>query len=327
MTRFNDEYILGTAAGLYQSASLAIDSETAVTGGAVFDGTKLTFAQAPPTSVAVDETTNTVNDYLFIAGGGELRKLSPAWAVTEWGIAPPDVSSMTAVAVAEGDANRRVIDACDALTVGDDTWTWERKNGPGADASLTATTTHFVEGIKSLRIATVLKNTEGYIERNFTGGLDLSTFADNSTVSSEEDFITFFVRTNRPNRIKSLEIAFAVGPTGVSDFDKNAYIFEMKVQKVKKRRKKALFGTGDIIRKKDEKRFIEDHESQKRDFSTAEFREEGVVGVARRRWTRVTIAKSSFKKSGNAGTTNLTWANVIAMRFSIETNKKGKANI
>ena len=111
MTRFHDEYILGTSAGTLQRSVLrAVDSETAITGATVFDGTDLAFAQAPPTTFALDETS-TATDYLFVAGGGELRKISPAWAISEWGIAPPDSSSMTAVAVAEGVANYKVIDA------------------------------------------------------------------------------------------------------------------------------------------------------------------------------------------------------------------------
>jgi hypothetical protein len=317
MTRYNDEYIIGTAAGLYRSASLAKNSQVAITDSGVLDGTKLAFVQGPPTAFKQTEASE-INDYLFIAGGGALRKLSPTWALTEWGIAPPDVSSMTAVAVAEGITNSKVINACDATTG----WAWTRMNGTGTDATLSLDTTRKVENTGSLRIAAILKDTEGYIEK--TEAFNLELFDDAATASTEDDYITFFVRINRPKHIKSIEVAFSVGDANFN----HAYIYEMAVEKVKRKNKKReLIGTGDLIKPADELSFLTENKAVHRDFSTSEFLADNVLGVARRRWTSVTIPKNKFAKSGGAGTTGKTWAEVAAIRLTIATNKKGKVAV
>lgn len=71
--KFNSVRFQGATTVLYRNA-VSID-----TG---YDGTPLEFSASPP-------RTGTVAEYLFVSGGGKLRKVDTSGTVTQWGISPP----------------------------------------------------------------------------------------------------------------------------------------------------------------------------------------------------------------------------------------------
>lgn len=73
LTKFNDVRYQGATTILYKAGS-SID-----TG---YDGTSLEFAASEP-------RTGTDAEYLFVSGGGKLRKVDTSGTVTQWGISPP----------------------------------------------------------------------------------------------------------------------------------------------------------------------------------------------------------------------------------------------
>lgn len=74
LTRFNDIRFQGATTILYR-AGISID-----TG---YDGSPLEFDVSEPKSGVAAE-------YLFVSGGGKLRKVDTSGSVTQWGIDPPD---------------------------------------------------------------------------------------------------------------------------------------------------------------------------------------------------------------------------------------------
>lgn len=323
MTRYNGFYFFGDGTNLTRSANanpLAPGSTTVVSAG-VFDGTRLTFVQMPPT---LDKA-----DYLFVAGGGNLKKTDPAFgAVTEWGIAPPDYSNGAGADLSAALATQQslVIDALEDIADAGSTWT---ETGDDID-TLQNDATRFTTGAASMRLEP-LKDKSVEATRNFGAAGDaFNPTADFTTFgggidSHIEDFITFDVRINRPKHVKSIGIAFAVGTSaGGVLFDKS-YSRDLKVQVVRRQRRKRLVGLGDIIKDADQAEFIADNIDQQRDHSRAEFLTEDTIGVARRRWTRVTIPKVVFESNG--GAVEADWATVRGVRFTVETNKLGRANV
>lgn len=73
LTKFNDVRFQGDSTVLYRNA-VSID-----TG---YDGTPLEFQASEP-------RTATDAEYLFVSGGGKLRKVDTTGTVTQWGISPP----------------------------------------------------------------------------------------------------------------------------------------------------------------------------------------------------------------------------------------------
>lgn len=72
--KFNDVRFQGATTVLYRNA-VSIDT--------AYDGTPLEFSVSEP-------LTGTDAEYLFVSGGGKLRKVDTTGTVTQWGISPPD---------------------------------------------------------------------------------------------------------------------------------------------------------------------------------------------------------------------------------------------
>jgi len=81
--RFRDARFAGSGSELYRDGII-------IRGG--LNGDRLRFVRMPPTPGQ--------EDYLFVAGGGELFKVSPAGAVSGWGLAAPQVDFSAAVGAA-----------------------------------------------------------------------------------------------------------------------------------------------------------------------------------------------------------------------------------
>lgn len=73
LTKYNDVRFQGATTVLYRNA-VSID-----TG---YNGTPLEFSVSEP-------LTGTDAEYLFVSGGGKLRKVDTSGTVTQWGISPP----------------------------------------------------------------------------------------------------------------------------------------------------------------------------------------------------------------------------------------------
>lgn len=310
--KYGGRRIAGVAAQIWREVATVFTQLT--TGVPTLNGNRLVFVSAPPTAGK--------QDYVFVAGGGALFKINPALdTATTWGIAPPAGTAPTGTAATLNATTIDTFDSAASWTVTDvDDDDTTSVNGTKANDTDKKT-----EGTGSLRFRTV-KNTTTRADKAIT--VDLNTFAG-PLASGDEDYIEFYVAFNRPKHIKNLEIMFYVGAAAPADFDKDTdtYSRELTFTLVKKKKKKRLFGTGDLIRPKDVQAAIESGRTDKVDFSMAEFTAEDTVAVTRRAWTRVTIPKASFKENGRAGTTGFTWANVQAVRISVETTKQGASRV
>lgn len=342
MTRFNDEYIIGAGTSLFKSVLRAIGSEVVIPapvagGPATLDGTRLTFVQMSPTS-DVDLTVNSIPQHLFVAGGGSLLKLDPSFGdgapvgPTRWGIQPPDYTNQANpdVTLALATQQNLIIDSLTDINDAASDW-----NDTGDDIidTFANDATRFTEGTASMRLE-IGKDDSVEVTRDinvagdaFFPALNLSQFPGPIT-SFNEDFISFDVRINRPKHIKSIGITFFIGTTNDKFFSR-----DLKVQIVSKNTRKRLQALGDILKgttlksKQRERDFVVDMQDQVKDRSTAEFITEDTVSVSRRRWTRVTISKATFQASGDLTQDNANWADVRKIKFSVETNKLGKANV
>lgn len=81
--RFRDVRFQGAGNVLYRNGVAAYGA---------FNGDRLTFARMPPTPGK--------EDYLFVAGGGALIKVSPDGVLTRWGIEAPEIDPVLAVGAA-----------------------------------------------------------------------------------------------------------------------------------------------------------------------------------------------------------------------------------
>ena len=303
-----------------------------ISGVPTLDGTNLTFLTAPPT-VGKDE-------YVFVAGAGNLFKINPALdTATKWGIDRPANTGaptvfggiITAPSSALGTQATKLIDEMNATTG----WTATVMDEDDTDVTatfppnLTAVTKNVVSTPASPPDASL--RTRGFrdktvrLDKNIT--INLNQFSAPGD-SGDEDYIEFYVAIARPKHIKNFEIIFYVGAAPADKNDVAAsYSREMTVVRVNKRKKRKLVGLGDFIRQKDVKKALADGRLEGASLSTAEFVGQDQLGVKRRTWTRVTVAKSSFEANGNAGQTGFTWADVTALRFSYETTKLGGSRV
>lgn len=101
ITKYGGLYHYGVAGDLYRDGVKIIDN--------LFDGTRLMFARMPP-SLAPNVAANQVSDYLFVSGGGLLKKIARDGTVSQWGIDPP-LDGFTAT---PSDADIKVIDEFDS---------------------------------------------------------------------------------------------------------------------------------------------------------------------------------------------------------------------
>ncbi len=318
--KFAGERIVGAATTIYRTVTGTF-TNFALAGTQARTGSALTFVAAPPTVGK--------RDYVFVAGGGApttnpLIKLDPtlnASLISKWGISPATVVSKPDAAAATRDS--KVIDSFDTAS----SWTVtdaDDDDSVTVNATKAQATGKKVEGTASLRFR-VPKDSTTRADKAIT--VDLSQYASNP--SADEDYIEFFIAVNRPRHVKNIELVFYVGSAAPGDFDDetDTYSRELTFKTIKKKKKRTLLGTGDLIRRRDESTFIADNALSAADFSLAEQVAEDTIGVTRRTWTRVTLPKASFDANGNAGQTGKTWADVKAVRISVETNKLGRSRV
>ena len=164
---------------------LYVDGATIVRAG--LDGTKLTFVPMSPTLA--------VEDYLFVAGGGHLFKVSPDGVASQWGIDPPP----DGFAAAGGAAEFLVIDALDVAAG------WTAMPG-GAACTVADEGTIKQEGANSMKM-TVAASTVGTATKVIA--IDLSAFGV-GVASPDEDFISVWVRVDTPTNVKRMQLSFDV---------------------------------------------------------------------------------------------------------------------
>jgi hypothetical protein len=312
--KYGGTRIAGVSTAIYREV---VGVFTAISG--TFAGTATTFVAAPPT-VGKD-------DVIFLAGNplsSKLQKLNSALdTASQWGLDRP---SDTKPDAAQGTLLTKDIDLFDATT----DWSASVVDEADTDISdsdfpkLELSAAKRVEGAGSLRFR-AKKDATTRIDKLIVK--DLSNFSMAGD-SGDEDYIELYVAFNRPKHVKNMEITFYVG-SGAPTFDDetDTYSRELTFAVVKKKRKKKLVGTGDLIRKKDVEEALRTGRLDKVDFSMAEFVAEDKIGVTRRTWTRLTIPKASFTANGNAGTTGKTFANVQAVRISVECTKQGGSRV
>jgi len=290
--------------------------------GVVLSGNRLTFVSAPPTT--------TKEDYVFLAGSGsgagvKLRKLNPALdTATQWALDPP--------AGTKPSIDRASLSSKDIDTFDDDpaTWTGTTVDDDDNDVSatfppnLTPVTGKKVQGLRSLRFKAAKDKTTRV---NKAIAVNLLQFAAPGD-SGDEDYIELFIAFNRPKHVKNMEIVFYLGTGAPADFDNenDTYSREFIIKAVKRKAKKKLIGTGDLIRKKDIEEAIRTGRLDKVDFSMAEFVADDKIAVTRRTWTRLTIPKATFAERLAVGST-FTWADVRGVRISVECNKQGGSRV
>ncbi len=150
------------------------------------DGTKLTQVRMQPT---LDS-----EDYLFVAGGGLLFKVSPIGLASQWGITPPPDGFTAAINA----LSTVTIDAMDNAA----SWT-------GTGAALADEATIKQQGTNSMKM-TVAAATTGVAAKSIT--VDLSVYGS-GVVSADEDFIYVWYRADHPENIEQIQLSFSLGGT------------------------------------------------------------------------------------------------------------------
>ena len=198
-------------------------------------GDALHFTPMPP-------TTNTA-DYLFVTGGGDttetfgdLCKIDSTGDVTNWGIEEPNTESLVAEVT---DAAEKIIDNMENLHPldgsddddCDERWkTAHTLDGSGRGfADISAATTIFKEGTTALRVKAhhqyvpaPFESTRGwaavamdYYTLRGNNELDLTTFTGGGD-STEDDFISFWIRTKNAEAWDYFQLDFSCGASNFS---------------------------------------------------------------------------------------------------------------
>lgn len=307
IVRYNDMRFQGGGTVLYKSG-VSID-----TG---YNGDRLAFAEMPPT---VD-----LEDYLFVAGGGQLRKVHPdGTTVSKWGIAAPaDGFTATKQTRKENQVNSdRTTDLCDA------TASWVTN-----EVTLTADATLKQQGTAALKMA-VVADTLGQIWRNVTT-VDLTVYGD-AVVSTEQDFILLWVLVAKPEALEYLQIDFNVDSANWSVVDsigQSPNTFTIKVNPSDNASEIAGVAT-----LQDEHLFARDNKARTAGANTSDPRlnddtNRAVVtqiggtklSPGGNVWTELRIPKTSFKRKGSG---TLGWESVRGVRFSVKTNDTAACNV
>ena len=253
------------------------------------DGTRLTGVRIPPTSGKPD--------WWFVAGGTLMFKVSPEGEVSQWGIdAPPNGFTATLVA-----RETKTIDMMEAAGG----WT-------GASATLADEATIKQEGTNSMKM-TVVASTTGTATKAIT--VDLSAYASGA-VSPDEDFVEVWLRLDHPENVDQIQVSF--------DLVGGAFATDSYVRTVLVSSKVTSDGVGTVSEFVGQESEIFTATDSPLDRQTI-LEQIGVVTIPQSTdtWTQLRIPKSTFRRSG--GNTALTWANVVAARFTVQTNALGSA--
>ena len=271
-----------------------------ITGG-VFDGTPLRYVRMPPT-LETDISEIQIADHLFVAGGGALRKVNVAGAVSLWGIeAPPD--GFTAVAQA---AANKVIDAFDSAA----SWT-------GSSATLADEATIRLEGANSMK-TTVAKNVTGTATKSTT--LDLTAHTGGAA-SDDSDYIALAVRVDHPERLDFIQLTFSLGNT---TFAQDTYTRIIVASN--ERKSKAAKGIASMPEVIDaEKEFIEaatGGELTPDETDSLVTKMSGAfLTFEKDTWVELRIPKRAFTRAGSSP--GIDWADVQALKLTVKANSRG----
>jgi len=291
--RFGDVRFQGATTILYRAGS------SILTG---LDGNRLSFMRMPP-SLQANIADTPVGDSLFVAGGGLMRKVDSAGAVTNWGIVRPS-TGVTAVASAQ---NTRDIDLMETASG------WVATNTTLADEA-----TIRQEGTNSMRMTTSA-DTVGEADKAIT--IDLSTFATAPTASPNADFIEVFVFVDNPANLEHIQIGFDVG---AGTFAENFFTYNVLVSSDIFTDAPGVTGTQQVSGQ--EANFVADEESgilsteQENNLLTTLGRT--TLFASPNTWNLLRIPKRLFHRSG---TSSNTFANVDRVRLVVKTNTRGQA--
>jgi hypothetical protein len=279
--------------------------------------------------------------YVFVSRAGIAFKFSSvAFAGSYWGIDAPAASVVENLTVTPN------VSPLDTQLFAFANVTNTTGAGPSGFA-LSIDTNRFTEGASSHRLdcprdSETMETTSfapaAYTPKDLTAG----------GTSSDEDYISFWVHVARPANVKSINIKFFVQSAGLFNQalfnqDPNTpststapytdyYHTEMSIQVVKEKRKRQLLALGDFVpfdpENKALKRYLAHHPPDKGpDLDALQFLNPKTIAVSRNTWTKVTIPKGLFDRSGKAGQANFTWANVVGFQLSVETEKSGNTSV
>src|SRR6266705_4148141 len=322
--RYNDVRFQGVDTQLYRSG-VSIDSG--------YDGTRLAFVKMKPSPDVEFGGTHTdrVNkldddvaalcdttapDYLFVAGGGKLRKVDSLGTVTNWGIiAPPD--GFTA---SKQSPSTNGIESFEDST----SWTIVATSATLADeASIKQ------EGVNALKM-TVAASKVGEIYKATV--LNLEKFALPAvTESSLEDYITIWVRVDNPSNVENLQLIFDLDD---GSFNVNTFSITIPVQSnilPQKQLVEQTIGVGSTIAISEfDFKIQKDTKGKKSgdyvpltssDFATLLSKtSQGYIILGQNLWTHLRIPKRSFNQTGP---TSKDWGDIQGIKLIAKTNSRG----
>lgn len=348
--KFVGSRIIGAGTAIYRGTTASTETIiTGTTGEGAQNGNRLSFMEVPAQFLATNPL-KTESDFLFVSSGettalsgtGAPLKINTSFATNNWGIRAPTSNPITFGTPTQ---TTKTIETFDGpignFSTGNDPDFDDETTVPasGDPPTISIDSNRFVEGTGSLKFRAP-KDISLYAARAVTPNLAFLD-AGNTVVSSDEDYISFFVRCNRPKHIKSIELRIIVGPNAftASNPDQTAggesvwqhfFAKELSVQVVRKKRKKKLRSTGDLLNKKDVQEYLQENATNAgKDLSMAEFLSSDFtkIAVAKNSWTSVTIPKAVFEANGKAGQTGYTFANVQGFIVAVETNKLGGSKV
>lgn len=182
--RFGTKRFFGDTLGVLGYANIGASS------GAfpytAFDGTRLSFVKMP--------ILDTASDYLFVAGGGSLIKVSTAGVATKWGIDPPTTAMNVLSAKPDID---------DWFIFGTAVWT-----PVGCSVAIDSTDT--VSGQSSL-VVTTSASSLGTVSRDMPASPRNAMMFRGINFSSVHDFIGFWLKVDRPESVEYMQVDISVG--------------------------------------------------------------------------------------------------------------------
>ncbi len=164
-----------------------------------FDGTRLAFVKMP-----IHET----DDYLFIAGGGILKKVGPDGVVSKWGIDAP-TAHMNVLSVFGNEFSFFVFETPDTpsawFTDGESTVTSDATTNSGTSpASMKVV-------VNALKASTISRNFNSNVTFN------LMRFGNTGPLSTVHDYIGFWMKTDVPEALSFIQIDFSIGDDTFGD--------------------------------------------------------------------------------------------------------------
>ena len=299
VVRFNDNRYAGVTT-TFKRLDTSADIKTGL------NGSRLRFGKAAPTAGQAS--------YLFVVNGGTCFKVAPDHTVSNMGIAAP-ADGFTATAASEKTTQ---IDDCD------DSGTWT-----GSNATLATETTIKQEGTASLH-ATVAASTAATVTKSVT--IDLTQHSDLSA-SADEDFLAFWIRIDKPANVDSIQLVFSLNNTTFVD---NTYSVSLEAVDTGEQLSTSEVGLGFLAGSAaTELSYIKAPENVVSGSVSLSLPAGEVATLLEAMgqtkltpingvWTRVRIPKTSF---GRSGLDAVTWADVQAVKWVINTNDRGGVEV